>query len=194
MATTDGALQELPAALPAWMAAIARNVPSSAGRMFVQRFVANAIDLAGLWTTLVLIPSAMLSDWLRSTPHVVRSLFELPFVAFLFIQVLWLMRHGATIGKRIAGVRIVRRNGAPASVWRIVFLRYTVTAWILADAVHTQISLLAPCLLVLDVAFALIPGRRCLHDWLAGTEVIASRWRYSNHAAHGALSGGEPPR
>jgi uncharacterized RDD family membrane protein YckC len=194
VATTDGAQLEDPPELPGWMAAIARIAPASAWRMFVQRLVANVIDLAGLWATFVLIPAAMMSDWLRSMPQVVGSLFQLPFVAFLSTQVIWLMRHGATIGKRIAGVRVVRRNGAPASVWRIVFLRYTVTAWVLAEAVQTQTPLLAQWLLLLDAAFVLVPGRRCLHDWLAGTDVIASRWSYSNRSAHGALSGGEPPR
>jgi len=194
MATTNGAPQEEPAELPAGMAAVARIVPSSAWRMFVRRLIANVIDLVGLWATLFLIPAALVSDSLRSTPHVVRGLFELLFVAFLATQVLWLMRHGATIGKRIAGVRIVRRSGAPASVWRIVFLRYTLTAFILAFATETTSPLLIDWPLAVDVAFVLVPGRRCLHDWLAGTDVVASRWSYSIRPAPSALSGGEPPR
>jgi uncharacterized RDD family membrane protein YckC len=170
------------------------RAPSLTWRVLLKRFLALAID--GVTTLVVVFVAGAIrtADWWNDRISADSYVAWAAMVAFLSTQLFWLMRYGATVGKRIAGVRIVRRDGSPAALWRIVFLRYVPVAVVLVGALESEIPLLPGTVLLLDAAFVLVPGRRCLHDWLAGTDVIASRWSYSNRSAHGALSGGEPPR
>mgnify|MGYP002788551501 FL=1 len=170
------------------------RAPAPSWSVLLRRLVALAID--GVTTFVVLFAAAgsAVADVFHDRTSAFSVVASVGLVAFVATQFFWLMRYGATIGKRIAGVRIVLQDGTPAGVWRIVFLRYLPVAVVMEGALESEIPLLPDTLLVLDVAFVLVPGRRCLHDRLAGTDVSASRWSYSTRTAHGALSGGELPR
>ncbi len=83
-------------------------------------------------------------------------------VAFLNL-VLVANLSGRTLGKWIAGLRIVRRDGVPLSVRRAL----------LRHLVGYPLTLLTLGLGFLVAAFD--PQGRALHDWLAGTVVVRSR-------------------
>ncbi|HTA01110.1 MAG TPA: RDD family protein [Streptosporangiaceae bacterium] len=85
---------------------------------------------------------------------------------------------GATVGKRIFGVRVVRaadqsRIGIKAAGIRAVaYLVGPAILWVLPG-----ISLLGGVLWAADSGMALLdPRAQCLHDKLAGTIVIRQRW------------------
>ena len=79
---------------------------------------------------------------------------------------LWLLaNHGATIGKRLVGIRTTRCDGSRASIWRLVLLR-GLPLW--AVALMPYINLLVPASLLLIFR----ADRRCLHDYLADTIVV----------------------
>ena len=86
------------------------------------------------------------------------------FVVWFGLTISYLGRNGQSIGKKIVGVKIVRTDGTPASVGRIVFLR---------NVVIRVISLI-PGFTLVDALFIFSESRQCLHDRLADTIVIVA--------------------
>jgi uncharacterized RDD family membrane protein YckC len=85
------------------------------------------------------------------------------FFMLLSAQVWLLSTAGQTMGKRLLKLRIVRLGtGEPPGFGRAVALR----CW--ANALLTMI----PFYSLLDVLFIFREDRRCIHDLLAGTEVV----------------------
>jgi uncharacterized RDD family membrane protein YckC len=104
-------------------------------------------------------------------------------------------KQGQSIGKRWQGIRIVQMDGAPVGFLRGVVLRVWVPAaiaWLdpagrLIQAIGTGLqtalssfSITLPIfgvqvnglLWLVDVLFIFGAGRRCIHDYIAGTKVI----------------------
>ena len=88
------------------------------------------------------------------------------FIGVLVGQVLLLGQGGWTAGKRLARMRIVRSDGSPAGLARILWLRMTIPF---------VLSILT-CLVfpIVDALFVFRADRRCLHDLIAGTKVVAA--------------------
>ncbi len=79
------------------------------------------------------------------------------------LQLVLVVRNGQSLGKRLMRIRVVRTDGRPAELWRLVLLR-------------TLLPVTANKLLgypaMLDVLFIFTRKRRCLHDLLADTKVV----------------------
>jgi uncharacterized RDD family membrane protein YckC len=92
-------------------------------------------------------------------------------LALMGVQWTLLTKRGQTIGKIAAGTRVVMLDGSPAPFGRVVALR----AWPLL--ILRYVPLLArsfgPLLWLIDVLFIFRADRRCLHDLVAGTKVVA---------------------
>ncbi|AKF85009.1 hypothetical protein MFUL124B02_08405 [Myxococcus fulvus 124B02] len=86
-----------------------------------------------------------------------------PALLVLFVQASLIRGTGASLGKRLLGIRVVRRDGRPAEVWRIALLRN-----VLPLALCGYCSWLG----LVDALFCVGEDRRCLHDWVAGTRVV----------------------
>lgn len=86
-----------------------------------------------------------------------------PALLVLFVQASLIRGTGASLGKRLLGIRVVRRDGRPAEVWRIALLRNAL-----------PIALCGYCgwFGLVDALFCVGEDRRCLHDWMAGTRVV----------------------
>ncbi|WP_246137599.1 RDD family protein [Myxococcus llanfairpwllgwyngyllgogerychwyrndrobwllllantysiliogogogochensis] len=86
-----------------------------------------------------------------------------PALLVLLIQASLIRGTGASLGKRLLGLRVVRRDGRPAEVWRIALLRNVL-----------PLALCGYCgwFGLADVLFIAGEDRRCLHDWVAGTRVV----------------------
>lgn len=85
------------------------------------------------------------------------------------IQVLLLSARGQTVGKMLCRIRIVRyRDGAPAGFVHAVLLR----SWV--PAAITVIPAVGPFFPLADVAFIFGAQRRCIHDLIADTKVVAA--------------------
>ncbi len=87
------------------------------------------------------------------------------FVLFLLVHGYLLYNYGQTLGKRVMGIAIATMDFQVPSFNRLIALRY----------VPFRIAGVIPGLnliLIVNVLFIFRPDRRCLHDLLAGTQVI----------------------
>jgi uncharacterized RDD family membrane protein YckC len=83
------------------------------------------------------------------------------------IQCILLTLHGQTIGKKIAGTRIVSyRDGSNLGFVGNVLLRSFVPSLI------GSIPYIGGCFSLVDVLCIFGEERRCLHDQIAGTAVV----------------------
>lgn len=96
----------------------------------------------------------------------VIALYGLAALGFMAYQLVLLHRHGQTLGKKLVGVRIVRRDGSRATLGRIVGLRIAV------PGVIGWIPLLGPLFGLANVLFIFGDDKRCLHDRFADTIVV----------------------
>ncbi|WP_375771085.1 RDD family protein [Archangium gephyra] len=79
-------------------------------------------------------------------------------------QLYLLLTTGQSLGKRLLGIQVVRSDGSPIDLGRLILLRNLVPAILLVPTFG--LFGLANALLVLTT------GRRCLHDHLADTQVV----------------------
>lgn len=87
-------------------------------------------------------------------------------VAVLAWNLVWLHRHGQTVGKRLVRVKVLRSDGSHCAVWRIVFARWLpVTLLGMIPVLGYGVSLV-DCLMIFRA------DRRCLHDLIADTIVV----------------------
>ena len=102
-------------------------------------------------------------------------------------QAVGLARRGQTIGKYLEGIRIVRVDGARAGFWRAVALRSAALPLVgaLAEAAANELDGLAGLAALgaagmvglaisADPWLILLPARRTLHDYVAGTRVVVT--------------------
>lgn len=127
------------------------------------RLWASILD--GLVSMLVIVPLAFVSE-LISDRDVFVALFLLVFVGFWGFQWFLVSTTGQTLGKRWAGIRIVKVDGSPVNFVSGVLVR----AW--AFTVLTWVPYLGALLALANYACILGDERRCLHDYLAKTMVV----------------------
>ena len=93
----------------------------------------------------------------------------LGFLGFLLIRGYLLKTNGQTVGKYLAGIRIVDLNGNVPDFTKLILLRYLPISLVgLIPGVGSVMSLI-------DVLFIFRSDRQCVHDLLAGTKVIVNR-------------------
>jgi uncharacterized RDD family membrane protein YckC len=109
------------------------------------------------------VAQLIFSPFDRSVAGVVSTSLFLGLVA---MQSYFLAVRGQTVGKRVAGTRIVGLDGSPASFAKVVVLRYWV---VLALPLVRGVGGLLP---LVDVVWIFGPTKRCLHDLAAGTRVV----------------------
>lgn len=97
---------------------------------------------------------------------VIVGVFGILTLGLLILNLIWLHRHGQTIGKRILKIRIVRTTGERASLLRIIFARMVPVGLLSAiPFVGWFVALGDPLLIFRE-------DRRCLHDLIADTMVV----------------------
>lgn len=89
-------------------------------------------------------------------------------IALLVINLRLLARQGQSLGKMWAKVRIVRTDGSPVSLARLIGLRYIINAVIGALPFVGSFYSLA------DILFIFRQDRRCIHDLIADTKVVVA--------------------
>lgn len=77
-----------------------------------------------------------------------------------------LHRNGQTIGKRVLGIKVVRTNGDPISLGRIIGMRF------IPISLLGAIPYLGGLISLTDSLMIFGNERRCLHDLIADTIVI----------------------
>jgi uncharacterized RDD family membrane protein YckC len=84
------------------------------------------------------------------------------FIAWCWLTILFILRNGQSIGKKIVGIKVVTTDGSPASLGQIIVLR---------NVVNTVLGLV-PFYGLVDALFIFGEARQCIHDKIAGTIVI----------------------
>jgi uncharacterized RDD family membrane protein YckC len=83
-------------------------------------------------------------------------------VVWSWITIVYVKRNGQTIGKKITGIKVVRRDGSAISLGRIFWLRNVVNALIGIIPLYSVIELL----------FIFGETQQCLHDKIADSIVV----------------------
>jgi len=91
------------------------------------------------------------------------SLGALGSLAVLCYQLHLVSNLGQTIGKRMMGIKVLRTDGSPVDLARLVFLR-NVVPWLINSA--------CGLFFLVDPLFIFTDERRCLHDQIADTIVV----------------------
>jgi uncharacterized RDD family membrane protein YckC len=84
----------------------------------------------------------------------------------LAIDLTLLARNGQTIGKKLLGIKVVRVDGSPVSLFRVFFLRYVCNTCISLIPVAGSLYSLVDSLMIFG------ESRRTVHDRIADTIVI----------------------
>ena len=84
------------------------------------------------------------------------------FAVWCWLTIARMRANGQSIAKKILGIKVVRTDGSPVSLGRLIGLR---------NVVNTLISLI-PLYSIIDILFIFGESRKCLHDKLADTIVI----------------------
>jgi uncharacterized RDD family membrane protein YckC len=87
-------------------------------------------------------------------------------LAFLIVfsfQVVLLTKEGQTVGKKAMGIRIVKMNTGLNGGFVPNVLRRLITGVLL---------LVVPMYVLVDILFIFRSDRRCIHDLIAGTQVV----------------------
>ena len=90
----------------------------------------------------------------------------LGFLLFMLVNAYFLSKNGQTLGKKLAGIRIATLDGGIPELWRIIALRYAPISLV------TVLPYVGYALYTLDVLFIYRGDRRCIHDLIAGTQVL----------------------
>lgn len=134
------------------------------------RLAAMIVDLivafAAMWVVSAVTPWNPWADrdagwW---TPHVIDTV--LGFVLFMAVNGYLLATRGQTLGKAALKIRIARPGGEPASIGRVVGLRYGIGSVLNIVPAVGQVFGLVDALLIFR------SSRRCLHDSIADTVVL----------------------
>ena len=84
----------------------------------------------------------------------------------LAIDLTLLARNGQTIGKKVLGIKVVRVDGSPVSLFRVFFLRYVCNTFLTLIPIAGSLYSLVDCLMIFG------ESRRTVHDHIADTIVI----------------------
>jgi len=123
------------------------------------RLLATLIDalLVPVFAIALMWVSGVLEDARDYANHPGLRILGLGLASYLLLNGWLLWRHGETVGKRLLGIQIVRQGSAlPAPLWRLLLLR-------------SPVFLVLP---VIDELPIFTRHRKCLHDWVAGTQVV----------------------
>ena len=135
------------------------------------RLAASIVDvviLGGIFVPIVLITAATSSQSSSLMPLMVQiGVTILCFLCLFTINGWFLHTRGQTLGKMALKIRIVRVDGHSTNGWDTIGKR-VVPIWALQ-----MIPVVGSVVGLINILFIFRQDRRCLHDLIAGTEVIS---------------------
>jgi uncharacterized RDD family membrane protein YckC len=87
-------------------------------------------------------------------------------IAWCWLTITYVSRNGQSIAKKLLDIKVVRRDGSPASLSRIFWLRNVVNTLI------GMIPFLGALYTIVDALFIFSESQQCLHDKIADTIVV----------------------
>ncbi|WP_333917578.1 RDD family protein [Vibrio crassostreae] len=136
------------------------------------RFLAFFID--GVITAAIIAPIFMYTDYFQKTIDTgvidlreVAAVYGYLGLMFLLVHGYLLNKKGQTIGKHLMEIAIVDMEGKPIGLYKIVGKR------MIPMIPFTIIPITGHLISMLDSLFIFRKNRRCLHDLIAGTQVVS---------------------
>lgn len=133
-----------------------------------QRLLAIVVDS-------VVISGASLIAAYEGFPDSIRFAGLAAGAAILVANLYFLTVAGQTIGKRVVGIRIVRRDGEENGGFVVNVLRRGVLPGLPYIALTMAHPILGGLYIWTDILFIFRADRRCVHDHIAGTLVVQSK-------------------
>lgn len=128
------------------------------------RFVANLVDVLAVYAPFIIAAIGLgLTDGSPMAGVVVASGGGFALMAMLGVQLYFCANYSQSIGKRLLGIKVVRLDGSPASLGRVILLR---------NLVPQMIGSLCGIFGIVDALLIFGDQRRCLHDYFADTIVV----------------------
>ena len=99
-------------------------------------------------------------------------------IGWLVWTIVLLYKYGQTVGKKVLGIRVVRMDGSRVSFPRFFFIRWLGMAVLggilggICGALH--IRYVGNTIGLVDALFIFGAAHRCLHDYLADTQVVTA--------------------
>lgn len=100
-------------------------------------------------------------------------------IAWTVWQIVLLYKYGQTVGKKAMGIRVVRMDGSRVSFARFFFLRGlaigilgAIVSGILVAVLHFRFG--GNIVTLVDCLFIFGAASRCLHDYIADTQVVTA--------------------
>jgi uncharacterized RDD family membrane protein YckC len=117
-------------------------------------------------------PQAFMTTWLATVAGAGISLYigGLFYLALIVITIILVQRNAQTIGKKLVGIKVARKDGSRASLARIFWLRNVVNS--LVGIVLLIVPFVGGFYSLIDALMIFGEQRRCCHDYIADTIVI----------------------
>ena len=100
-------------------------------------------------------------------------------IAWSVWQIVLLYKYGQTVGKKVMGIRVVRMDGSRVSFARFFFLRGlaigvvgAIVSGLFVAIFHFRFA--GNLVTLLDCLFIFGAASRCLHDYIADTQVVTA--------------------
>lgn len=132
-----------------------------------ERFLAVFVD--GLTATPIYVAAFFVysASLRQETPSALASLFVVLYgLGLLIVNLVLVSRNAQSIGKKLLGIKVSRKDGSRASLGRIFWMRNVV------NALPALIPFVGGLYGLIDILFIFGEPRRCLHDYIADTVVI----------------------
>ena len=124
----------------------------------------NVVNHAAVGGRASMVPIAIWASIAATGPWFYIGL--LAAIVTLTITATLVQRNGQTIGKKLLGIKVVRKDGSRATLSRIFWLRY------LVNKLFMLIPVLGSIYGLVDALFIFSEAKRCCHDYLADTIVV----------------------
>lgn len=127
------------------------------------RLGANVLDTL-IFGVMVVMPMLVAAMFDPQQAALIMGLMLIGFIAWCWLTILYMKRNGQSIGKKLTGIKVVRSDGSPVSLGRLVFLR---------NVVNMMFGMF-PFYGLIDALFIFGESRQCLHDKIADTIVVVA--------------------
>jgi uncharacterized RDD family membrane protein YckC len=145
---------------------------SRLGAVLLDQLFVLILLLPGLWQLLQPFMKDMQAGRSPTPEEIVAQLAPalplliIPILVFVIVQIVLLVKHGQTVGKKLLGIRIVKLNGSNPGFVSVIIMRSFLPGLI------GGIPAVGPFFSLVNVLLIFREDRRCIHDLMAGTIVV----------------------
>jgi uncharacterized RDD family membrane protein YckC len=138
------------------------------GANLLDGLISGVPAIGVIWGVLTLLGYSLFSAGAGEPSELLLSILSFGVAGgfYLAINGYLLARHGQSVGKRLCSLRILRQDGSLPTLWESFGKRH------LSILLLGQVPIAGNLVSLVDALFIFRGDRRCLHDLLAGTQVV----------------------